>query len=53
MLHRHFEENKEKRNANMTTMSDVTPSDSTDPNDPTYVAVPEKKPGRGKRASEV
>ena len=39
MLHRHFEEDKAKRGAGMTRLSDVTPSTSTDPKDPTYVPV--------------
>lgn len=50
MLHRHFEEQRAKRDKNMTTLADVTPSDSTDPKDPTYVPVPEpKKAGRPKK----
>lgn len=39
MLHRHFEEDKARREADMTKLSDVTPSTSTDPADPTYVPV--------------
>ena len=43
MLHRHFEEDKEKRQSSMTRLSDVSPSDSTNPNDPLYVPVDENK----------
>lgn len=60
MLHRHFEEDKAKREAGMTRLSDVAPSNSTDPNDPTYVPVPgdtsvdgepPKKPGGPKKTN--
>lgn len=55
MLHRHFEEDKAHREANMTKLSDVTPSTSTDPTDPTYVPVdeaePPKKTGRAKKTN--
>ena len=43
MLHRHFEEDKAKRERGMTRLSDVTPSKSTDPNDPLYVPVDDNK----------
>lgn len=53
MLHRHFEEDKAKRERDLTRMADVTPSTSTDPNDPTYVPVDDaevqKKTGRTKK----
>lgn len=55
MLHRHFEEDKAKRGAGMTRLSDVTPSTSTDPKDPTYVPVDgaetPKKTGRTKKSN--
>lgn len=57
MLHRHFEEDKARREAGMTRLSDVapSPSTSTDPDDPTYVPVDEaeapKKTGRAKKTN--
>lgn len=59
MLHRHFEEDKARREAGMTRLSDVTPSPSTstDPTDPTYVPVDgagmeaPKKAGRPKKSN--
>lgn len=57
MLHRHFEEDKTKRDAGMTRLSDVALSTSTDPTDPTYVPVGEaeteapKKAGRPKKSN--